>query len=65
MKRLDLLNHLAGKYIAFSFNDPKHYPRKAFLHDMKEEAEESQQVEDDNLTRLKFLAWAKTRSKTK
>ncbi len=57
-----MLNHLLGKYITFSFNDPKQYPRQAFLTDMKEDFDE-EQTEDDNLTKIKFLAWANSRRK--
>ena len=31
INRIDSLNYLLGKYIAFAFNDVKHYPKKPFL----------------------------------
>lgn len=30
LKERDLFNFMLGKYIAYSFHDPKHYPRKPF-----------------------------------
>ena len=30
IKEVDGLNHILGKYIAYAFNDPKHYPREPF-----------------------------------
>lgn len=30
IKDLDGLNYILGKYIAFAFNDPRHYPNKPF-----------------------------------
>ena len=30
LKQMDGLNYILGKYIAFAFNDPKHYPNKPF-----------------------------------
>lgn len=30
LRETDLLNHILGKYIAYAFNDPKHYPDKPF-----------------------------------
>ena len=30
IQEIDGLNHILGKYIAFAFNDPKHYPREPF-----------------------------------
>lgn len=30
IKEIDGLNHILGKYIAYAFNDPKHYPNKPF-----------------------------------
>lgn len=30
MKEKDTFNYLLGKYIAFAFNDPKHYPKQPF-----------------------------------
>lgn len=30
IKEKDTLNYLLGKYIAYSFNDPKHYPNEPF-----------------------------------
>lgn len=30
IEEMDGLNHMLGKYIAFAFNDPKHYPSKPF-----------------------------------
>ena len=44
----DLFNYLLGKYVAFAFNDPKHYPSKPFteettqLEPMTDEAMERQ-----------------------
>lgn len=29
----DSLNYLLGKYVAFAFNDVKHFPKKPFLED--------------------------------
>lgn len=31
LKEQDFLNHILGKYLCFSFNDPKKYPKKAYL----------------------------------
>lgn len=31
LKEIDQFNWLLGKYIAYAFNDVKHYPTKAFL----------------------------------
>ena len=31
LKEKDLFNYMLGKYVAFAFNDPKHYPSKPFL----------------------------------
>ena len=31
IKELDGLNYMLGKYIAYAFNDPKHYPSKPFM----------------------------------
>lgn len=31
IEKIDSLNYLLGKYIAFAFNDCKHYPKKPFL----------------------------------
>ena len=28
IKEIDGLNHILGQYIAYAFNDPKHYPSK-------------------------------------
>lgn len=36
MKEVDGLNHILGKYIAYAFNDPKHYPREPFTADNTE-----------------------------
>ena len=30
LKEKDLFNYMLGKYVAFAFNDPKHYPSKPF-----------------------------------
>ena len=30
IQEIDGLNHILGKYIAYAFNDPKHYPSKPF-----------------------------------
>ena len=30
LKEKDLFNFMLGKYVAFAFNDPKHYPSKPF-----------------------------------
>ena len=30
LKEADMLNYTLGKYIAYAFNDPKHYPEKPF-----------------------------------
>ena len=30
INEMDTLNHLLGKYIAYAFNDPKHYPLNPF-----------------------------------
>lgn len=30
-KEIDTFNFMLGKYIAYAFNDPKHYPTKPFL----------------------------------
>ena len=30
IKEMDGLNHILGQYIAYAFNDPKHYPKKPF-----------------------------------
>ena len=30
IKEVDGLNHILGKYIAYAFNDPKHYPSTPF-----------------------------------
>ena len=30
LREADTLNYLLGKYVAFAFNDPKHYPSKPF-----------------------------------
>lgn len=30
LKEKDLFNYLLGKYVAYAFNDPKHYPSKPF-----------------------------------
>jgi hypothetical protein len=30
IREKDLLNHILGKYIAYAFNDPKHYPTHPF-----------------------------------
>lgn len=32
---MDLNNYNLGKYIAYAVNDPKKYPRKPFLNDLK------------------------------
>ena len=31
IKEMDELNYMLGKYIAYAFNDPKHYPSKPFM----------------------------------
>ena len=30
LKEKDLFNFMLGKYVAYAFNDPKHYPNKPF-----------------------------------
>ena len=30
LREKDLFNFMLGKYVAFAFNDPKHYPSKPF-----------------------------------
>ena len=30
LKEIDTFNFMLGKYVAFAFNDPKHYPSKPF-----------------------------------
>ena len=30
LREKDLFNFLLGKYVAYAFNDPKHYPSKPF-----------------------------------
>lgn len=30
LKERDLFNYMLGKYVAYAFNDPKHYPSKPF-----------------------------------
>ncbi len=35
-KKVDGLNYILGKYIAFAFNDPKHYPREPFTENNTE-----------------------------
>ena len=31
IKQIDGLNHILGRYIAFAFNDPKHYPSEPYM----------------------------------
>ena len=31
LKEKDLFNYVLGKYVAYAFNDPKHYPSKPFF----------------------------------
>lgn len=42
----DTLNYLLGKYIAFAFNDVKHYPKKPFLAEEKKEQVKHMTIED-------------------
>lgn len=30
LREIDMFNFMLGKYIAYAFNDPKHYPSKPF-----------------------------------
>ena len=30
LKEIDTFNYILGKYVAYAFNDPKHYPKKPF-----------------------------------
>lgn len=39
IQQIDTLNFLLGKYIAYAFNDVKHYPKKPFLEDDKPKGE--------------------------
>ncbi len=39
MREKDIQNWILGKYITYAFNDPKHYPKKAFLDNMIVESE--------------------------
>ena len=36
LQDIDGLNYLLGKYIAFSFNDPKNYPSEPFMFENTE-----------------------------
>lgn len=31
IKEIDGLNYILGKYVAYAFNDPRHYPNKPYL----------------------------------
>ena len=46
MKEQDALNHILGKYIAFSFNDPQKYPSEPFTSGIKDESIEQENNEN-------------------
>ena len=52
----DMLNWLLGKYIAYSFNEPKKYPTKPFLKDNTQcgsmSSEEMEEVAKRNCMKL-------------
>jgi hypothetical protein len=37
-REMDMNNWNLGKYIAYSYNDPKKYPKKPFLHKEQKES---------------------------
>ena len=41
-----MLNWVLGKYIAYSFNDPKKYPKKPFLGDTARQEMTAEQMEE-------------------
>lgn len=43
------MNYLLGKYIAFAFNDPKHYPKKAFTDN---EEKTLKPISDDEMEKM-------------
>lgn len=42
----DRLNYLLGKYIGWAINDPKHYPKRPFLEEQKENELKPQTISD-------------------
>ena len=45
LKEKDLFNFMLGKYVAFAFNDPKHYPSKPFT----EKTTQLEQMTDEEM----------------
>ena len=46
-KEIDLFNYMLGKYVAYAFNDPKHYPSKPFT----EKTTQLEQMTDEEMER--------------
>ena len=45
LKEKDLFNFMLGKYVAYAFNDPKHYPSKPFT----EKTTQLEQMTDEEM----------------
>lgn len=54
LQEQDFLNHLLGQYITYAFNNPKKYPKKAYLS--KNNAN-NKQMTDEEMEReaMKFV----------
>lgn len=50
-KEKDQFNYMLGKYIAWAFNDPKHYPNKPFLETYEESTKVMTDEEMENIAR--------------
>lgn len=46
LKEADMLNYVLGKYVAFAFNDPKHYPDKPFTENDTDKPMTDEQMEE-------------------
>jgi hypothetical protein len=55
-KRIDVMNHILGKYISVAFNEPKRYPNKPLLSDSGAAKKLVSSTDDDRVTiaRMKY-----------
>jgi len=55
-KEMDFNNFNLGKYVAYAVNDPKKYPKKPFLQEVKEESKVMTDEEMDRVMKRNTIA---------
>lgn len=55
IEQIDTLNFLLGKYIAYAFNDVKHYPKKPFLENETKKTREMNELEMERVAMFNVM----------